>query len=564
MSFKKNESQQLSLADTYMSQSERTKRYLDKSWAAGFSSLLFPQINEDRFSVLYSKQKFSRPNTPVNVIIGALILKEMNQLTDDELLESLLFDVRYQYALHTTSFEEQPISDRTVSRFRARLLDYERETGIDLLKEEMLALADSFVKYSGIDTRKKRMDSLMVATNCRRMSRLDLIYTCIAKLIRQLSKEKTPQLIEGMEKYLDEDDFNNTIYRAKPNEIPERFAVAVADGHEMLRRLSDTHGAMEAYKILERCLSEQTKEVDGKHELRENKDVGASALQTPFDPDATYRLKAGKRYCGYVGNIVETVDGKNDMTVAFITDFDYQKNTYDDSQFCQNVLDKMGTQEQSVQLVSDGAFFSVKNVEAASERNIELITGAVTNDVPNPLFTEFEVDEETNLITKCPAGNIPMTSRFNNKDSKGGYNRCYRITFETSVCQNCPNKSICRVNFIKTKATVIIRENTIKRAQHVKKMSLGEYRKLIRFRAGIEGVPSVLRRKYKVDKIPDRGYLRSKLWYTVKIGAINAARMLAGSSNLTGLCDFRKFGCFMFFRQLFFERMLWNFAVLTP
>ena len=63
---------------------------------------------------------FSRPNTPVNVIVGALILKEALNVTDDEIVEAMAFDIRYQYALHTTNFEEQPISDRTLSRFRAR------------------------------------------------------------------------------------------------------------------------------------------------------------------------------------------------------------------------------------------------------------------------------------------------------------------------------------------------------------------------------------------------------------------------------------------------------------
>lgn len=49
------------------------------------------------------------------------MLKEMLGLSDDELMDSICCDVRFQYALHTTSFEEQPISDRTFSRFRERL-----------------------------------------------------------------------------------------------------------------------------------------------------------------------------------------------------------------------------------------------------------------------------------------------------------------------------------------------------------------------------------------------------------------------------------------------------------
>ena len=45
-------------------------------WAKIFADELFPAIDEKRFSVLYSEQE-SRPNTPVNVIVGALIIKEM-------------------------------------------------------------------------------------------------------------------------------------------------------------------------------------------------------------------------------------------------------------------------------------------------------------------------------------------------------------------------------------------------------------------------------------------------------------------------------------------------------
>lgn len=41
-------------------------------------------------------------------MIGALIIKELNGMTDDEVMGSCEFDFRYQYALHTTSFEDQP------------------------------------------------------------------------------------------------------------------------------------------------------------------------------------------------------------------------------------------------------------------------------------------------------------------------------------------------------------------------------------------------------------------------------------------------------------------------
>lgn len=105
MSFVPNNSNQLNFDDSVFNLTEREKKFLDKSWAKPFADKIFPNIDEKPFSVLYGNQD-SRPNTPVNVIIGSLILKEMLGDTDDELVESLMFDVRYQYALHTTSFDE--------------------------------------------------------------------------------------------------------------------------------------------------------------------------------------------------------------------------------------------------------------------------------------------------------------------------------------------------------------------------------------------------------------------------------------------------------------------------
>lgn len=93
MSFVRNNSNQINFNDSIFNLTEREKRFLDKSWAKPFAENIFSNIDEEAFSVLYS-DKASRPNTPVNVIIGALILKEILGDTDDELVESMMFDVR--------------------------------------------------------------------------------------------------------------------------------------------------------------------------------------------------------------------------------------------------------------------------------------------------------------------------------------------------------------------------------------------------------------------------------------------------------------------------------------
>ena len=188
MSFKVNSSQQISFNDSVFSLTAREKKALDNSWAKIFADEIFPNIDEERFSVLYSS-KASRPNAPVNVIIGALIIKELFDYSDDEIVENLMLDLHLQYALHTTSFEEQPISDKTLSRFRSRCYNYETTHGIDLYHDCVKDLSSKIAKLMNLSGRIKRMDSMMIESNIRFLSRMELIYTCSNRQISRRIKK---------------------------------------------------------------------------------------------------------------------------------------------------------------------------------------------------------------------------------------------------------------------------------------------------------------------------------------------------------------------------------------
>ena len=81
MAFKANSYQQLSFQDSFSGLTSREQKALEKSWAKVFADELFPAINEEPFRVLYSSEA-SRPNTPVNICIGALIIKEIFGISD--------------------------------------------------------------------------------------------------------------------------------------------------------------------------------------------------------------------------------------------------------------------------------------------------------------------------------------------------------------------------------------------------------------------------------------------------------------------------------------------------
>lgn len=244
--------------------------------------------------------------------------KELFGHTDEELMESIYFDIRYQYALHTTSLEEQPISDRTFSRFREKVLRYEEKTGIDLMKEEMYSLSKLFLDFLGISPNVKRMDSIMIASSCKTMSRLELFYACAANAVKALHRLGCDELLASFSNYLEENNKNNVIYRCKPEDAESRLQKTAQDAVQIITLLQGNDCALELPEIstLIRLLDEQVILSDKEVVLKLPKQITTDSLQNPSDPDASYRYKAGKKHTGYVGNFVETVDDNGAINVS--------------------------------------------------------------------------------------------------------------------------------------------------------------------------------------------------------------------------------------------------------
>ena len=235
--------------------------------------MAFRTNSYQQLSVLYSSNA-SRPNTPVNVCIGALIIKELFGISDDEVVENLMLDPRYQYALHTSSFEEQPLSDKTLTRFRKRCYDYESIHGIDLLHECMTGLGTNIAKLMDISPRVKRMDSMMIAANIRKLSRIELLYTCVKKLVIYFHKNSRDELIKGMEHYCDPNDYNKTFYYSNDSDTENHLAAILKDADRLLDLCGTDYDDITEYQLLVRCLSEQTIVEEGFRRLRTKEDGG--------------------------------------------------------------------------------------------------------------------------------------------------------------------------------------------------------------------------------------------------------------------------------------------------
>lgn len=519
MAFVANDNQQLTLTDSALNLTQRERRVLEKSWAGTFAEKVFPVIDENIFSVLYS-DKASRPNTPVNVIVGALILKEVLGDTDDELVEALMFDVRYQYALHTTSFEEQPLSDRTLSRFRARVLAYETEHDVDLIHECIVKMAKEIAEFMDISPNMQRMDSLMIAANIKNLSLLELFYTCVANLAKIMVQRKIP-LPEEQCHYIEKDDYNRCIYHRREQDATER-TIAVMHDAEKLIGLCDKTGNLDdtsEYQLLIRLLKERTvTDDDGTRRLRKKEEVEnpSEALLNPSDPEATFRYKAGRKHLGYVGNVVESVGEKGSL----VTDYAYEKNIYADNRFMKDYLARQETFEDGAFLVADGAYNSEANSRMAASHNIRLVTTNFTGHKPDEIYADFKFSDDGHFLTKCINGCTPEECIY---DSGNDRSVAY---FKTEECGSCPYKDRCRPRFLKTRVRKEVSWKAVGRAKQLQYMKSGDFSRYARFRNGVEAIPSLLRRRYAVDKIPAHGQNRTGLHFGFKIAALNFQKLL--------------------------------------
>ena len=515
MSFKKNDCQQLSFTDSFYNLTAREQKALKNSWAHTFSEEIFPCIDEEKFAVLYS-DKNSRPNAPVNVIVGALIIKELFDYSDDELVENLMLDLHLQYALHTTSFEEQPLSDKTLSRFRKRCYDYEAIYGVDLFRECVRELSEKIAKLMNLNGRIRRMDSMMIAANIRKLSRMELVYTCISKLVRYLN-EHHPDLVCGEWKhYTQAEDYNKMFYHQRSENADIKMEKQLEDIDKLIELCETGFEEVTEYELFIRCVSEQTCVEDGKRRFctKEDKQLNSKTMINPSDPEATYRVKGGESHRGYVANVEETV-GKNGTVV---TDYRYEQNIYSDSQFMKDRLEELPVQEESTQMLTDGGYFSSENIKQAAEKNIELITSGLSGKDAKDILNDFEYNEEETKVIRCPAGNEPRSSCYITT------NRRIKITFNRTQCENCPYREQCRPKIFKQTARVVIYKDSIVRATRQRQLASEEYQDYIKLRNGIETIPSNIRRNYHLEKLP-RGKQKGKFFFGCKIAALNFRKL---------------------------------------
>ena len=531
---------QISISDRYVFASTQTKKAVDSSRAKLVGDVIYPNIDEDKFAPLFSDIA-SRPNESIRRYVSALVLKRVYTISDGIMLEMLRCGaVNFQYALHTTDEDTQPLSESSLRRFRRKIEEYNKEHHCDLIKEEFVRISILMAINMGLlgadpDTENEegsvllRMDSMEIEAHAKAMSRIEILYTTNIIVLRYLIKKGFKSIIpESFEHYYKKGDRNRLVYhRAKEDQALGKKDTRISELVQEMLCLKDvmeknfSEGLLEQipeYVIFIRVLGEQTlTDENGATVPKASKDISPNSVQNPFDTTVTYRHKQ-KGHHGFVMNAIEAVDDNGN---GIIVDADIEQNTVNDSDMAEAYIERQPDNGPQQKVSVDGAYYNDDLAERAKAKNIELMPTALTGTEPYDIDADFVLNEEQTAVVTCPCGKVPVSNKCNENTGM------IIATMPDNCCANCPYLwKLCNVRINKKKGTskVRISGKMVDRAQMARRITAEEGKENARRRNGVEGIMSVMRRKYGLDHLPVFGLSRYKTWVWTTLLSYNLAK----------------------------------------
>ena len=183
-------------------------------------------------------------------------------------------------------------------------------------------------------------------------------------------------------------------------------------------------------------------------------------------------------------------------------------------------LEAAETAEETEAWIADGAYASEELAELAADKNIGLLTTGLRGRKPREILTQFKLSEDGHAVTECPEGHTPRSSSYIRQTNS------IRVSFQRCCCENCPHRKECNAKIKSRTAVLIFSLGALAHTEEAIRRKDDETMKLVgRIRNGVETVPSVLRRKYHVDTMPVRGRLKTKVFFGLKMFALNFSKL---------------------------------------
>jgi hypothetical protein len=542
---------------------------LEKSWAKLFREEILPVLPVHKLTTHYSGVTGS-PTKDLYAMLGVMLLQQVHDLTDEEAVDQVAFNLKWQYALGISEEKEKEayVCPKTLWTMR------------DILARENLSgvifetVTDKLAKLFCVDTTRQRLDSVHIFSNMRHLGRIGLFVRAIKTFLLNLKRHHEELFAvlakEMTEKYLSKSG-ESLFSMVKPSES-ERTLAALGDDLFFLAerfRGEEAVAGMSSYKVLvrvlrEQCTVEENAETKGKAvRIKPNKEIASDSLQNPSDPDATY---CGHKGQGYQAQVMETYcpapAGEGEETqgkgLSLITHVSVEPAHVSEAHaLIPAIEDAKERGLGPAEVLADSLYGSEKNVAAAAAMGTEVVApvpGGEKNG-KSARLSEFALTEAGG-IERCPEGHTPV------EDAPCGNHR--EVVFAVNNCFGCSRRKECPVKSVRRGYGFSYDKKQVKMARRRAAEKTASFRDRYRYRSGIEGAFSALDRLTGMKQLRVRGMKAVRYCVTLKAAGVNLFRAAAvwnperggkpsGLPPIAGICYLTGHflhGCVRFARSL--------------
>jgi hypothetical protein len=502
--------------------SEKRRKRLEESWAGVFYREFFCRIDERAFAVLYADMP-SRPNVPVNVLVGLEALKAGFGWSDEELHDHFIFDVQVRYALGYHQLGEGEFDLRTIYNFRQRVVKHLEETGENLIEKAFEQVTDEQVKAYQLKTGKQRMDSTQIASNICETTRLRLLVEVLQRTHRMLDETDQARYAEAFEPYL-KGKAGQYAYRVKPGESETHLEHIGQLMHTLVEELADKYGDQHGYQILQRVFGEHfVLAAESGLRPKEGQELSASSLQSPDDEQASYRRKRGEDYVGYAANITETCDPENDLQL--VTKVQVAPNTTEDAQMLAEALPDLQERTDLNEMHADGAYGSEEVDEALAQGKVDLVQTAIKGAKPDPDTLRLE-DFEWKLSEQGKPERVTCPNGLQAQVIAGRSRDRYLAYFSLEDCEGCPFVADCPAKPLKRRPKRALRFSA-QQQQVARRRQLAAQAKEsgMNLRSAVEATVRSVKHPFRHGKVPVRGQPRVSMLLIGSAAMTNVRRI---------------------------------------
>jgi len=448
---------------------------------------------------------FGRPTKELHTVLGALVLQQVHDLTDDETVNQLAFSIQWHYALNITEESDSAkyMCPKTLWNMRSIVVDNALDT---ILFERT---TDKLAKVFKVNTDNQRIDSAHIKSNMRRLGRIGIFTSSINKFLVNLKRSHKEQFDtvdkDIIDRYLSEKSLQ-CFSMVKPSESAKTLASVSADLFDLVEQFKDHPElrAMHSYKLLERVLKEQCNvnlsDDSNPVEVKRPKEIPSDSLQNPSDPDATY---SGHKGQGYQVQVMETFckdEDAKEESLNLITHVQVEPAHESDANTLIPAIES--SKERGLtpeELLADTLYGSDENCQEAAKLGVEVVSpakGTKEKEEAGISVSDFEVSEKGDVVC-CPQGHVPV--RRKKKKTR------HSVAFDSQHCSNCPLQESCPVKQGRKYHYLRYTDKEMRLAKRRAYEQTDEFKDRYRWRAGSEATMSEYDRRTGVKHLRVRG-----------------------------------------------------------